>query len=198
MREVLNRTAVTFPRRLLALAGMAALLYGITGCSNPPGDLKSLTKGEMAKLVVTDKPAPAPTTVFQGPDGKPHTLADFKGKVTVVNLWATWCGPCQAEIPHLAALKAAYAGKPVEVAAISLDKDDEIDLARRRIAKNPPLAFYSEPTYHLPYEVKPVVQDMPTTFIFDRKGVERARMTGGADWSSPEAHAVIDRLLAEP
>jgi thiol-disulfide isomerase/thioredoxin len=196
MREVLSRPAVR--RRLVALAGLAALLYGITGCSNPGGDLKSLAKGEMAKLQVAANGQLAPATAFAGPDGKTHTLAEFKGKVTVVNLWATWCAPCVTEIPHLAALKAAYAGKPLEVAAISLDKGDDIDLARRRIAKNAPLAFYSEPNYRLPYDLKPIVQDMPTTIIYDRRGVERARLSGGADWAGPDARAVIDRLLREP
>jgi thiol-disulfide isomerase/thioredoxin len=195
MRETLNRPAGV--RRLVALAGVAALLYAIAGCSNPPSGLKSLAKGEMAKLKVTDHPEPAPATVFTDATGKGHTLAEFKGKVAVVNLWATWCAPCVTEIPHLAALKAAYVGKPVEVAAISLDKGEDIALARSRIARNAPLTFYSEPTYHLPYELKPMVQDMPTTIIYDRRGVERARMAGGADWSGKDAKAVVDTLLAE-
>src|SRR5262245_52729260 len=91
-------------RRLIALAGVAALLYGIGGCSNPPRDLQTLAKGEMAKLKVSAKPAPAPAAAFKGPDGSTHTLADFRGQVTVVNLWAKWCAPCLAEIPSLAAL----------------------------------------------------------------------------------------------
>ncbi len=196
MHELLNRPTVIL-RRFIALAGVAALLYGIAGCSNQPGALKSLARGEMSKMVVTAHPQPSPSTPFAGPDGKPHTLAEFKGKVSVVNLWATWCAPCVTEIPHLAALKAAYAGRPVEVAAISLDKGEDVTLARSRIARNAPLVFYSEPTYHLPYELKPIVQDMPTTIIYDRRGVERARVSGGADWSGKDARAVIDTLLAE-
>src|SRR6185436_2455638 len=112
-------------RRLIALAGVAALLYGIAGCSNPPGDLKSLARGEMKKLAVTVTPQPAPAASFSGPDGAPHTLADFRGQVTVVNLWAKWCAPCLAEIPSLAALQRAYAGKPVKVVAISLGKGED-------------------------------------------------------------------------
>ena len=193
MNEILRRRDL----RLAVVAGAAALLYGIAGSSNQTADLKSAAKGQMAKLVIPRNPQPAPATPFSGADGKMHTLAEFKGKVTVVNLWATWCAPCVAEIPRLASLKAAYAGKPVEIAAISIDKGDDVDLARRRIDKNPPLTFYSEPTYRLPYEIKPIVQDMPTTIIYDAKGLERARMTGPADWSGPDARAVVDKLLGE-
>src|SRR5471032_539384 len=82
----------------LALIGVAALLYGIAGCSKTTGDLKSLAKGAMAKLIVTEHPAPAPAMVFADTSGKPHTLADFKGKVAIVNVWANWCSPCKAEI----------------------------------------------------------------------------------------------------
>ena len=66
----------------------------------------------MAKLEVSNHPAPAPTTVFADAAGKPRTLAEFKGKVTVVNLWANWCAPCKAEIPSLARLKTALPASP--------------------------------------------------------------------------------------
>ena len=182
-------------RRAVTLAGVAALLYGIAGCSNPPGGLKSLAKGGMAKLVVTSTPNPAPATPFTDAAGKPHTIAEFKGKVTVVNIWAKWCAPCVTEIPSLARLEAAYAGQPVAVVAVDVDKGEDIGPAQAFIAKNAPLTYYSEPTFSLPYALRPTVQDMPTTIIYDKAGVERARLAGGADWSGPDAKAVIDALL---
>ena len=194
----LSRHAVsTIRRRLMIVTGMSALLYGIAGCSNTPDDLKSLATGAMSKLAVTDHPAPAPDTVFADAAGKPHTLADFKGKVALVNVWANWCAPCKAEIPSLAKLQTAYAGKPLTVVAISVGKGDDEPAGHRFIDKNPPLDFYTEPTYKLAYAFKPMIDGMPTTIIFDRKGVERARLAGGADWSGPEARRVIDALLAE-
>ena len=183
-------------RRFVALTGAAALLYGLMACSNTPGDLKPLAKGAMAKLVVTDHPSPAPLTAFKDAAGKTHTLAEFKGKVAIVNLWANWCAPCKAEIPSLARMQAAYAGRSVAIVAISVGKGEDEPAGRAFIDRNPPLTFYSEPTYTMAYAFKPVVQDMPTTLIYDRKGVERARLAGGADWSSAEAHRVIDSLLA--
>ena len=192
MFDILSAT-----RRTLTWAGAAALLYGIAGCSNTPGDLKPLAKGAMAKLVVASAPAPAPATAFTDAAGRQHTLAEFKGRVAIVNIWANWCAPCKAEIPSLARLQAAYVGKALAIVPISVGKGDDEAAGRAFIGRNPPLNFYSEPTFSLAYAFKPVVQDMPTTLIYDRKGVERARLAGGADWSGAEARAVIDSLLAE-
>ena len=103
--------------RPLALVGMAALLYGLAACSNTPGDLKPLAKGGMAKLEITAKPETAPDIPFKDGAGGSHILGEFKGKVTIVNLWANWCAPCKEEIPSLARLQTAYAGKDVAVVA---------------------------------------------------------------------------------
>ena len=184
-------------RPVLAVAATAALLYALAGCSNTPGALKPLAKGDMAKLTVTEHPAPAPETVFHDAAGAPHILADFKGKVAIVNVWANWCAPCKEEIPSLARLAANYADKPVVVVPISVGKGDDEVAGRGFVARNPPLTFYTEPTYALTFAFKPTVDGMPTTIIYDRKGVERARLTGGADWSGADARAVVDSLLAE-
>lgn len=180
-----------------ALAGALALLYALTGCSNPVRGLKDLATGAMAKLEVTANPAPPPATAFTDASGQSHTLADFKGKVAVVNIWANWCAPCKEEIPSLAKLAIAYEGKPVAIVPISVGKGDDEPKGRAFIARNPPLVFYTEPTYQMAFAFRPVVQDMPTTILYDRHGVERARLMGGADWSSADARAVIDSLLAE-
>jgi len=184
-------------RRLIALAGVAALLYGIAGCSNPAADLGGLAKGQMAKLKPTKDGAGAPAAAFVDASGKPVTLAAFKGKVTVVNLWAKWCAPCLAEIPSLAALQREYVGKPLQVVAISLGKGEDEVAGRAFLAKHPPLKFYSDQGYAVPFALKPPAADLPTTILYDRNGVERARLTGGADWSGKDAKAVMDRLLAQ-
>lgn len=183
-----------------AIAGASlavALLYGLAGCSNKPGDLKPLAHGAMAKLTATTGPAPEPETVFKDAAGKPHTLAEFKGKVLVLNLWANWCAPCKEEIPSLAKLQTAFAGKPVQVVAVSLGQGKDEALGAAFLARNPPLAFYTEPTDNFSFAFKPVVEAMPTTILYDAKGVEKGRLAGGADWSGPDAKAVIQSLLDE-
>jgi thiol-disulfide isomerase/thioredoxin len=175
-----------------------AILVLVDGCAKAGGaqGLEGLAKGDMAKLELAKAPAAPPATQLQGPDGKALTLADLKGQVLVVNLWASWCAPCAKEMPTLAKLQAAYAGKPVKVVAISLDKGDEdIAKAKARIAQSAPLAFYHGP-YDIAFALSPPVEALPTTVFYDRSGRERARLTAPADWTKPEAHAVIDRLLA--
>lgn len=184
----------------VAVLGVAAVVYIILQASINPQrttDLKSLAKGEMAKFVTPAEAAPAPATSFQGPDGKPVRIADFRGKVTVVNLWATWCAPCVIEMPTLAKLAASYEGKPVQVVAISVDRAEDGDKARAFIAKHQPLAFYHDPSMGLPFAFKPTAAGMPTTIIYGADGVEKGRLAGGADWGGKDAKALIDKVLAE-
>jgi hypothetical protein len=86
----------------------------------------------------------------------------------------------------------------VEVIALTVDRDADMNLAQRDIARSPPLALYRDNGYHMAFSLTPRAQDVPTTVIFDRQGRERARLAGGADWSSAQARKVIDRILAEP
>ena len=186
--------------RGVAVLGVAGIVYIIAQASiNPqqPTNLKSLSTGEMAKFVTPVEAAPAPVNSFQDPTGAPKRIADFKGKVTVVNLWATWCGPCVIEMPTLAKLAAEYQGKPVEIVAISVDRPDDADKARAFIAKHAPLAFYHDPKMALPFAFKPTASGMPTTIIYGADGVERGRLAGGADWGGKDAKALIDKVLAE-
>ena len=181
-------------RALLAGTGLAAALYVIPGCSSNPGDLQSLAKGEMKSLTVEAKPSPAPPTPFVDAAGKTHTLAEFKGKVVIANLWATWCAPCVQEMPTLARLAEQTRGQPVAIVPISLDREEDRANAEAFIAKRPPLPFYNDPKFALAYDVKPPAQGLPTTFLIDRSGIVRARVAGGADWSGPDALRVIEAL----
>jgi thiol-disulfide isomerase/thioredoxin len=180
-----------------ALIGVAAALYFIPACTaKPGGDLRALAHGAMKSLLVESQPAPAPDTPFTDAAGKTHTLAEFKGKVVVVNLWATWCGPCVAEMPTLARLSAAEAAKPVAVVPISLDRVEDRANAIDFLGKRPPLAFYAEPKYALAFAFKPPVEGLPTTLLIDPAGRVRARLSGGADWSGQDARKLIDALIA--
>jgi thiol-disulfide isomerase/thioredoxin len=178
------------------VAGAAAALYVIRGCSSNPGDLKSLAQGQMKNLTVEAAPAPAPAAPFTDAAGKTHTLAEFKGKVVVLNLWATWCAPCVAEMPTLAKLETATQGQPVVILPVSVDDADDVANAEAFIAKRPPLPFYSDPKYGLAFAFKPPAEGLPTTVLIDPAGNVRARVSGGADWSGPDAQKVIAALEA--
>jgi len=81
--------------------------------------------------------------------------------------------------------------------AISVDRPDDEAKARMFIAKHAPLKFYHDPKMALPFAFKPAAVGMPTTVIYGADGVERGRLAGDADWSSKEAKALIDEVLAE-
>lgn len=183
----------------MAVVGALAVLYVIVAASLKPAsgeDLTTLARGEMAKLTVSAAPTPAPDTPFIDASGKTVTLKDFQGQVVVLNLWATWCGPCKVEMPTLAKLQAAYApNKPVRVIALSVDRPDDAADARAFIAQNAPLGFYHDPKFAMAYALQPSAAGLPTTVIFDASGKERARVAGDADWSSADAKAVVDKVL---
>lgn len=182
------------------LIGVAAVLYVMVSASFKPAgvaDLKEFKKGSLAKLEVPAEPRGQPTTVFTDGAGKKLTLADFKGQVVVMNLWATWCAPCKVEMPTLAKLQAVYATQPLKVLAISVDRDSDLNLVQAQMTANAPLQVYRDPGYLLSFALEPRSEGFPTTVVYDRQGRERARLSGEADWSSPEARGLIEALLAE-
>jgi thiol-disulfide isomerase/thioredoxin len=197
MESVMVRRLRRLAGYICAVSGAAAALYVIPGCSSNGGkatDLKSLAQGQMKSLSVEAAPTPAPTATFTDAAGKPHTLAEFKGKVVVLNLWATWCAPCVQEMPTLAALDTATKGQPVVVLPVSVDAAGDVANAEAFIAKRPPLPFYSDPNYGLAFGLKPPAEGLPTTVLIDAAGNVRARVSGGADWSGPDAAKVIQAL----
>ncbi|OYW92130.1 MAG: hypothetical protein B7Z13_10755 [Caulobacterales bacterium 32-67-6] len=182
----------------VAALGVAAVVYIIGQASTNPDasrGMRAFAKGEMAALQTPKDPRPAPVTTIYDPDGQPVRLGDFRGEVVVLNLWATWCPPCVAEMPTLAALAKHYEGQPVRVLAVSIDRPTEIDKARAFIGQHAPLAFYSDPNMKLAFDLIPPAPGMPTTVIYGADGIERARLSGGADWGGEDAKALVDHVL---
>ncbi|HEY8004510.1 MAG TPA: TlpA disulfide reductase family protein [Phenylobacterium sp.] len=188
-----------------AAIGVAAVVYIIAQASINPAPVKpgaavptaSVTHDVAKKLEHPADGTAPPAYAFVDSSGKKLTAADFKGKVVVMNLWATWCGPCKIEMPTLAKLAAAYAGKPVAVVAVSIDKPEAVDQAKAFIAGLAPLGFYNDPDAKLPWALKPPANGMPTTLLIGKDGLEHGRISGEADWSGAGAKSVIDKLLAE-
>ncbi|TAJ69859.1 MAG: TlpA family protein disulfide reductase [Phenylobacterium sp.] len=182
-----------------ALVGVAAVVYIIGSSSTkptPPAPSASVTATSFAsKLTTPTQPTSSPDYTFYDGDGKAMKLADLKGKVVVMNIWATWCAPCVTEMPTLAKLQAAYAGKPVEVVTVSIDSESSAAKARIFIAQHSPLKFYHDREMKLPFKLSPPAPGAPTTVIYGKDGMEVARVAGEADWSGPEARALVDKAL---
>lgn len=184
---------------LIGAIGGVALLYANRdggGKVSASSDLAVYARGSLSKLL-TPAPTPAPDYVFKDAEGRDVRFADFKGKVAMVNLWATWCAPCKIEMPTLAALAEHYKGRDdFAVVTISMDVDKAVPEARAFIADHAPLAYYADPKFQLPFEF-PGKGAMPQTILLDRRGNVRAVLTGEADWASAEAKALVEALLAE-
>jgi thiol-disulfide isomerase/thioredoxin len=133
---------------------------------------------------------PAPEAEFENPEGEAASFADFRGKPLLVNLWATWCAPCIAEMPTLDALAAAEPGLQVLALSQDLNGQQKVDafFEQRNFAKLEP---YIDPELRLMGELK--VQSLPTTILYDARGREVWRMTGMENWQGPRAR----RLIAE-
>lgn len=161
-------------------------------------ELARFATGSLTRLETPAATPTAPTYVFKTRDGADATFARFRGKVVVVNLWAMWCAPCRTEMPTLARLAEAYAGRDLVVLPINVDAtEDGLADARSFIDVHEPLPLYSDMKFQLPFEL-PGEGKMPQTVLLDRQGRIRAHFSGEADWASPEARALVDALLAEP
>ncbi|MFZ5727506.1 MAG: TlpA family protein disulfide reductase [Pseudomonadota bacterium] len=130
----------------------------------------------------------APTARFTGPDDAPVTLADFRGRPLLVNLWATWCGPCVAEMPTLDALAAAR-GETMNVIAVAQDLQgaDVVDPWFQKAGLKA-LQPYLDPENGL---LDAVNSALPTSIYYDADGREIWRVIGAIDWQGEEAKALL-------
>ncbi|MFZ2099896.1 MAG: TlpA disulfide reductase family protein [Oricola sp.] len=161
--------------------------------------LKPLLTGEVAGLANRTEENDLSSLAFNDGDGKPVTLAASGGKTRLVNLWATWCAPCRAEMPALDALQAAKGGDDFEVIAISVDGGsdekprkflDEIGVKH--------LSFYHDPTIGAFNTMKKdgLAFGLPVTVLVDSKNCVVANMNGPAEWGSADAFRLIDAAKA--
>ena len=150
--------------------------------------------GEIAALTLVKDPRPLPNLTFQGADGGAKSLADFRGRTVVLNLWATWCVPCRKEMPALDRLQTKLGGPDFEVVAVNVDTA-KLDRPKQFFTDVgiTALPFYADPTakvFQTLRESSPVV-GLPTTFLVDRNGCAVGTMAGPAEWSSADAERVI-------
>jgi thiol-disulfide isomerase/thioredoxin len=194
---------------LAAAVAAGAVLYGTVqpagkAASDCPADsaklaarLAPLAKGELAALQVAREPRRAEQFAFERDGGAKLTPADFKGRPILLNLWATWCAPCRAEMPTLDKLQAASGDSGFEVVAVNVDT---ARLEKRGAFLDSvgvkTLARYADPSGDafetLRRDGKAL--GLPVTLIIDRNGCEVAAVEGGAKWDSAEAQALVQAL----
>jgi thiol-disulfide isomerase/thioredoxin len=194
-----------FPVRkvLLILLGLIAIGVGMVGvwyAVGPRGDAlmpeAPLRAGSdrVFKLTAHASPRAIANVDFEDGQGRKRTLADFRGKVVLLNIWATWCGPCRKEMPTLDRLQQRLGGPGFEVVALSIDRGgqaavksffDEIDVKA--------LAIYVDPTTDA--QAKLDIIGVPTTLLLNREGREVARYVGPAEWDRPEVIEFVERYL---
>lgn len=184
-------------------AGIAlALLYAVFSASSKGSNRDPVAKlavGTLSNLDISDRGAFAPTAPFVGVAGNGLTFQDFDGQAVLVNYWATWCGPCEREMPSLASLQTARGDETFKVIAISVDSPEDRDYAEQRLREltGGVLDFY---TLADGPEGWQVVYDsgagggFPTTILYDKAGLKVAKVEGEADWASYEAIALIDLI----
>ena len=153
--------------------------------------------GEAAEIpIVTADPVPLPPLNFETMDGRPTSLEAFRGKVVVLNLWATWCAPCREEMPSLDRLQARFKGQPVVVVALSVDRagPERVRTFLSEIGVQN-LAVYRDPGAAATRTLR--VPGLPATLLVDKEGRERGRVLGIAEWDAPQAVEAVQRLLGE-
>lgn len=168
---------------------MRFLLFVIAACvaclaaaqqGPAPGQLRPWTGGATPPLALADV------------EGRPHRIEDYRGKVVLVNFWATWCEPCRDEMPSMNRLRASLAGKPFEVLAVNLG---ESDARVRKFVEQLPLGF-------------PVLMDrdsgaakawrariLPASFLLGPDGRIRYAVLGELDWTQEPARKAVAELL---
>jgi thiol-disulfide isomerase/thioredoxin len=134
-----------------------------------------------------------PDKSITGPDGKPTTLkAIAAGKPLLVNLWATWCAPCVAELPALDKLAAASAAKGVTVIAVSQDQEVAGVAPFWQARKLTTLKSWLDPENALGFHY--ATGTLPTTILYDAKGKEIARIVGALEWAGPDGQALVKEI----
>ncbi|MFI5309821.1 MAG: TlpA family protein disulfide reductase [Gemmatimonadales bacterium] len=129
-------------------------------------------------------------------DARPKSLADYKGQVVLLNIWATWCIPCRSEMPSIERLQQEMGPQGLKIVAVSIDNPG-MEQAIRDFAKE--LGLHFEILYDASSKIRDDYQSngVPETFLIGKDGVIRKRVIAATDWSAEPEKALIRQLLAE-
>jgi thiol-disulfide isomerase/thioredoxin len=210
----------SFAKKRLAMVlvgGIAGIVVGLAGVygiatltRNVGGDtactpavelakkIAPFARGEVAAVNVAKSPLKLPNLTFADADGKPLTLEHWRGRTVLLNLWATWCVPCRAEMPALDSLEQRLGGPGFEVVAVNIDtRDADKPKAWLKEVGVQKLAYYADPTARTFQDLKAIGRafGMPTTLLVDPQGCEIGAIAGPAEWASDDAIKLIRAAL---
>jgi len=159
--------------------------------------LKPLARGEVAAMAVREEPTALPELNFLSAEGEALTFADFAGQAMLVNLWATWCAPCRAEMPALAELQAELGGDDFKVLAINIDTGDvakpkafldEIGVSNLGLYRDASMGVFNT------LKKEGLAFGLPVTLMIGKDGCMLGAMNGPAEWASTDAKALAGAL----
>jgi thiol-disulfide isomerase/thioredoxin len=176
-----------------AAALMVLLLApGVPSAAGSDTDVPDRTK--LGEFVPSSAPSPAPSVTLTDAAGNALQLSDFRGKLVVLNLWATWCEPCLREMPSLDLLEAHF-GDRIAVLAVSEDRGGakivEPFIAKLSLKS---VKVFVDPKSEVGHAFD--VRGLPTSFLVDHDGNVLGRVEGGADWDSAKMLAVIEPFVS--
>ena len=182
---------MTVRQQWLVVLGVVALLGG---------GLVAATRFMGDELFPVSVGSPAPdfhaATLDTTVPARTKTLADYRGQVVLLNVWATWCGPCRVEMPSIEALHRAYGPQGLHVVAVSIDDSGQEKTVRDFVRE---LGL----TFEILHDPSGAIQKsyqttgVPETFVIGTDGTIRKKLIGAADWNSPANRALVAQLLAD-
>jgi cytochrome c-type biogenesis protein len=171
--------------RLFLVGAIVAAL----GCSTTEQPAPQSDKVEVGQ--------PAPTYAATSMSGDSVSLAKMRGKVVLMNVWATWCGPCRKEIPELRAINAAYKDKGLELVGVSVDSDGSDEAIRAFLQEfKMDYTIWRDPNEGVSAIFR--MAGVPATFLIDRQGVLRWKATGAIEPGDSTLTRAIIAALASP
>ena len=177
---------------MMRLVIAATAIFLIVACTDT-GHAAPLERLSVAERTIVKLGEPAPNFQLRDLNGHLITLSDLRGKVVLLNFWATWCGPCRVEMPAMEQLYRMFQRKDFEILAVSTDAQGAA--VTRPFQQENRLTF---PILHDPdYRVGLTygARSLPMTFLIDRQGVIRHQVFGARDWEAPEAQQLVQMLM---
>ena len=148
-----------------------------------------------SKFIMHEAPKPIAAIQFEDAQGQSRSLADFRGKIVLLNIWATWCVPCRKEMPALDRLQSMLGGPNFDVVPVSIDRGG-MDVVRKFYAEIgiKRLGMYLDTSAKATRELG--VVGLPTTLLVDRGGREIGRLIGPTEWDSREVVEFLKCMIS--